>query len=187
MIRLQITKLFFDKQAVRDKVDAGTRRVLSKFGAFVRQTARRSIRPRKRTSRPGQPPSSHTGLLKKFIFFGYDPAPGSVVIGPVRLTQKGRGDPRKTAPHLLEYGGTTTLQRNGKRQRATFRGRPFMGPAFEKEQPKLPAMWRDPVERHGIDAINATEVDNFAELPHGGAIEGRTGLAFVVELLAAPV
>ena len=145
MIHLEITKLFFDKQAVRDRIDAGTRRVLSKFGAFVRRTARSSIRKRKKTSQPGQPPSSHTGLLKKFIFFGYDPAPapGSVVIGPVRLSRKGCGK----APSLLEYGGTTTLMRNGKRQRATFRPRPFMGPAFEKEQPKLPAMWRDSIPR----------------------------------------
>jgi len=142
MIRFEITKLFFDKKAVRDKVDAGTRRVLSKFGAFVRRTARSSIRKRKKTSQPGSPPSSHTGLLKKFIFFGYDPRKDSVVIGPVRLTQKGRGE----APSLLEYGGTTKVEYRGKRKRARVRPRPFMGPAFEKEQPKLPAMWRDSIK-----------------------------------------
>jgi len=141
MIGFKITKLFFDKKAVRDKVDAGTRRVLSKFGAFVRRTARGSIRKRKKPSPPGQPPSSHVGLLKKFIFFGYEPAKRSVVIGPVRLSQKGRGE----APHLLEYGGTGTIQRKGKRRRAKIRARPFMAPAAEKEHPKLPAMWRDSV------------------------------------------
>jgi len=142
MIRFEITKLFFDKKAVRDKVDAGTRRVLSKFGAFVRRTARSSIRKRKKTSQPGSPPSSHIGLLKKFIFFGYDPRKDSVVIGPVRLTQKGRGE----APSLLEYGGTTKVEHRGKRKRAKVRPRPFMGPAFEKEQPKLPVMWRDSIK-----------------------------------------
>ena len=141
MIRFEITKLFFDKKAVRDKVDAGTRRVLSKFGAFVRRTARSSIRKRKKPSSPGSPPSSHIGLLKKFIFFGYEPAKRSVVIGPVRLSQKGRGE----APHLLEYGGATKVERRGKSKRAKVRPRPFMGPAFEKEQPQLPAMWRDSV------------------------------------------
>jgi len=141
MIGFKITKLFFDKKAVRDKVDAGTRRVLSKFGAFVRRTARGSIRKRKKPSPPGTPPSSHVGLLKKFIFFGYEPAKRSVVIGPVRLSQKGRGE----APHLLEYGGTGTAQRKGKRRRAKIRARPFMAPAAEKEHPKLPAMWRDSV------------------------------------------
>ena len=142
MIRFEITKLFFDKKAVRDKVDAGTRRVLSKFGAFVRRTARSSIRKRKKTSSPGSPPSSHIGLLKKLIFFGYDPRKDSVVIGPVRLTQKGRGE----APSLLEYGGSTKVEHRGKRKRAKVRPRPFMGPAFEKEQPKLPAMWRDSIK-----------------------------------------
>ncbi|HOD83934.1 MAG TPA: hypothetical protein PKG77_21130 [Phycisphaerae bacterium] len=141
MIGFKITKLFFDKKAVRDKVDAGTRRVLSKFGAFVRRTARGSIRKRKKPSPPGTPPNSHVGLLKKFIFFGYEPAKRSVVIGPVRLSQKGRGE----APHLLEYGGTGTVERKGKRRRAKIRARPFMAPAAEKEQPKLPAMWRDSV------------------------------------------
>ena len=141
MIRFEITKLFFDKKAVRDKVDVGTRRVLSKFGAFVRRTARSSIRKRKKPSSPGSPPSSHTGLLKRFIWFGYEPARRSVVIGPARLTQKGRGE----APSLLEYGGTTRLEHRGKRKRAKVRPRPFMGPAFEKEEPKLPAMWKGSV------------------------------------------
>jgi hypothetical protein len=147
MLKLDVTKLFFDKRAVIDAVDAGTRRVLSKFGAFVRRGARSSIRKRKSVSAPGSPPSSHVGLLKKFIFFAFDPRNRSVVIGPARLTQKGRGE-GPGAPALLEYGGTTTLRRgpNGKRVRARYVARPFMGPAFAKEEPKLPAMWRDSVK-----------------------------------------
>ena len=143
MIHFEFKQLFFDRQAVISKVDAASRKVLSKFGAFVRRSAKSSIRKRKKPSPPGSPPSSHTGLLKKFIFFGFDPSAGrgSVVIGPTRLTQRGRGE----APPLLEYGGTTTLTRRGKRKRTTYKARPFMGPAFEKEQPKLPAMWRDSV------------------------------------------
>ena len=142
MIGFEITRLFFDKKAVTRRVDRTTRRVLSRFGAFVRRTARSSIRKRKRTSEPGKPPSSHTGLLKKFIFFGYDPRRDSVVIGPVRLSQKGRGE----APSLLEYGGNTRVEHRGQRKRARVRARPFMGPAFEQEQPKLPAMWRDSIK-----------------------------------------
>ncbi len=139
MIRFEMTQLFFDTRKVRRAVDASARRVLSKFGAFVRRTARSSIRRRKKPSSPGSPPSSHAGLLKRFIWFGYEPARRSVVIGPARLTRKGRGE----APSLLEYGGTTRLEHRGKRKRAMVRARPFMQPAFEKEQPKLPAMWRD--------------------------------------------
>jgi hypothetical protein len=141
MIGFEIKHLFFDRQAVISRVDPATRKVLSKFGAFVRRTAKGSIRNRKTAAPPGSPPSSHTGLLKKFIFFGYDPDQRSVVIGPTRLDRRGRGE----APSLLEHGGQTTLTRRGKRERATYRARPYMGPAFEKEQPKLPAMWRDSV------------------------------------------
>lgn len=138
MIGFDIKRMFFDRQAVVSKVDAATRRVLSKFGAFVRRSAKSSIRKRKKPAPPGQPPSSHTGLLKKFIFFGYDADRRSVVIGPTRLNQKGRGE----APPLLEYGGKATLVRRGKKKRVTYQARPYMGPAFEKEKPQLPAMWR---------------------------------------------
>ena len=141
MIGFEIKQLFFDRPAVTSRVDPATRKVLSKFGAFVRRTARSSIRKRKKPSPPGSPPSSHIGLLKKFIFFGYEPAKRSVVIGPVRLSQKGRGE----APHLLEYGGSTKVEHRGKRKRAKVRPRPFMGPAFENEEPKLPAMWKGSV------------------------------------------
>jgi len=141
MIGFDIKRMFFDRQAVISKVDAATRRVLSRFGAFVRRSAKSSIRKRKKAAPPGQPPSSHTGLLKKFIFFGYDADRRSVVIGPTRLNQKGRGE----APPLLEYGGKTTLKRGGKKRRVTYQARPYMGPAFEKEKPQLPAMWRGSV------------------------------------------
>jgi hypothetical protein len=142
MIRFEIKQLFFDSPKVVRAVDRTTRRVLSKFGAFVRRTARSSIRKRKRISEPGSPPSSHSGLLKKFLFFGYEPRKDSVVIGPVRLTQKGRGE----APSLLEYGGSTKVEHRGKRKRAKVRPRPFMGPAFEKEEPKLPTMWKGSIK-----------------------------------------
>lgn len=133
--------MFFDRHAVISKMDTATRKVLSKFGAFVRRSAKSSIRKRKKPAPPGSPPSSHTGLLKKFIFFGYDPDARSVVIGPTRLNQKGRGE----APPILEYGGKATLVRRGKKKRTTYKARPYMQPAFEKEQPQLPALWRGSV------------------------------------------
>jgi hypothetical protein len=141
MIHFELKKLFFDRQAVISKVDAASRKVLSKFGAFVRRSAKSSIRKRKKPAPPGSPPSSHTGLLKKLIFFGYDPERQSVVIGPTRLNQEGRGE----APPLLEYGGKATLVRRGKKKRTTYKARPYMGPALEKEKPQLPAMWRGSV------------------------------------------
>ena len=151
---------FFDRKAVLKRVDRARRHVLSKFGGYVRKTARRSItkapyitrkpRGQKRVdfrtkiSRPGRPPYSRTGLLKKLIFFGYDPRRDSVVIGPEPLNQK-TGD----APEALEYGGTSTVvegpKDNRRKRRVQIKARPYMGPAFLKAQAKLPPLWRDSV------------------------------------------
>lgn len=135
---------FFDRKKVVDAVGRATRRVLSKFGAFVRVRARSSIRKRKGVSTPGGPPSSHTGLIRKFLFFAYEPDRKSVVIGPARLNSVVDPD----ALPALEYGGESTAEdrRGGKRKRISVRARPFMGPAFEAEKPGLPAMWRDSVK-----------------------------------------
>jgi hypothetical protein len=141
MIGMKFKKMFFTSKAVLSATDRATRRVLSKFGAYVRRAAKSSIRKRKAISAPGKPPSSHTGLLKRFILFGYDPAKRSVVIGPLRLTRRGRGD----APRALEEGGTTPVVRRGRKKRVKIKARPYMGPAMEKEKPKLPQMWRDSV------------------------------------------
>ncbi len=130
---------FFDRGKVQRSVDAATRRVLSKFGAFVRQRAKSSIRSRKGISLPGSPPSSHVGLLKKFILFAYDPGRKSVVIGPTLI----RAD--SVAPRLLEHGGETTLETKRGAQRARYRPRPFMGPAFVAEQSQLPGLWKNSV------------------------------------------
>ncbi len=139
---IKVTHLFFDSPKVIRSVDKSTRRVLSRFGAFVRRTAKQSIRKRKKPSPPGRPPSSHTGLLKRFIFLGYDRQKDSVVIGPTQLTDNNRGN----APSLLEYGGRTTLKANNNRKRIKIRSRPFMGPAFEKEQSNLPSLWKNSVK-----------------------------------------
>lgn len=133
---------FFDRAAVVGAVDAATRRVLSRFGAFVRTRARTSIRKRKSTSPPGGPPYSHVGTLRKLIFFAYDFARASVVIGPTL------SDSPSGAPEILEFGGTAEISdRDHKGRTKTVRigPRPYMGPAFQQELPGLPAMWKDSV------------------------------------------
>ena len=145
MIRMVTKQMFFDRKAVTGAVDKAARKVLSRFGAFVRRGAKSSIRKRKRVSSPGEPPSSHAGLLKRLIYFGYDRQRRSVVIGPQRLNQK-IGD----APAALEYGGVSTvvegLRARRKERRVRIKARPYMGPAFQKERPKLPAMWAGSVK-----------------------------------------
>jgi hypothetical protein len=135
---------FFDTAKVIKAVDKATRIVLSKFGAFVRTRSRSSIRKRKAVSTPGSPPSSHVGLLRRFIFFSFDPETKSVVIGPAKLNSV----VDSAALPALEYGGTSTAEdrRGGKRRKISIRARPFMTPALEAEKPGLPAMWRDSVK-----------------------------------------
>ncbi|MCC5786883.1 MAG: hypothetical protein JJU33_09300 [Phycisphaerales bacterium] len=149
MIDLQIKAMFFDRPRVQRAVSHANRRALSRAGAFVRTRARTSMRKRRGTSRPGQPPHAHEGSLRRMILFGYEPTRESVVVGPV-------GFRSSTAPNVLEFGGRTTVVR---RRRSARRGqrviktrvriapRPYMAPALEKERPKLPALWRDSVTR----------------------------------------
>jgi hypothetical protein len=134
---------FFDRAKVIRAVDAGTRRVLSRFGAFVRTRARTSMRRRRRPSEPGQPPSVHTGLIKRFIFFVYELARKSVVIGPVKLNSV--VDPGALA--ALEYGGQSTVEdrRGGPRRRITVRPRPYMRPALKAELSGLSALWKNSI------------------------------------------
>ncbi len=139
MITMQMKALFFDRPAVQRAVNKAKRAALSKAGAFIRTTARHSLRRRKGAAPPGQPPHSHVGLLKRFLFFAYEPASESVVIGPAKLNKP------TEAPRVLEHGGKTLVERRrrGKvvRRRVTIEARPFMGPALEKERPKLPKRW----------------------------------------------
>ncbi len=131
---------FFDRAAVMNSTTAAERKVLSRFGAFVRQRARSSMKRRKDPAPPGQPPSSHVGLLRQHLYFAWDAARRSVVIGPVVLNQK-RGD----APPLLEYGGPAVRVRYGQQRRVMYAPRPYMRPAFAAEQASLPALWRNSI------------------------------------------
>ena len=155
----EFKKLFFDEKKVLDATDRARQRVLSRFGAYVRTAARSSIRVRKRISSPGQPPSSHIargtysghGASRmseqgiRAIYFGYDKTRRSVVVGPVLLSALG-----KYILPALEYGGPSQVIGGGQRKRKvvrriTIRARPFMQPAFEKEQKKLPALWANSI------------------------------------------
>ncbi len=142
---------FFDREKVMAAMDKATIGALSKFGAFVRQRAKSSIRKRKKSSKPGQAPSSHVGLLKNLIFFSYDATAKSVVIGPT-LINKPTG-----APATLEYGGEAEIEghqfrtRAGKRvyektsKRVSIAPRPYMGPAFETEKTKAAELWKNSI------------------------------------------
>jgi hypothetical protein len=136
----QVRGLFFDRMAVLAATTSAERRVLSRFGAFVRQRARTSMKRRSQPAAPGQPPSAHTGLLRQHLYFAWDPFARSVVIGPVLLNQK-----QGAIPPLLEYGGPAVRVRWGKPRRVVYAPRPYMRPAFAAEQARLPTLWRGSV------------------------------------------
>lgn len=161
-IELAKTK-FFDRDifAATDKAKAKS---LAKFGAYVRNDAKKSmksVRGRVRTVRSGPrkgqkerhykpaaagtPPHSIEGFLKRFLFFVYEKEQSNVIIGPVILPNKSRKG--KPVPGLHEHGGTQ-LVRFGKSKRtvtAKYPKRPYMRPAGERNLRKLGDLFRDSI------------------------------------------
>lgn len=144
MITMRIKDSFFDRHVVMAAMGNARRKVLSKAGAFIRTTAKTSIRKRKKSAPPGSPPHSHEGSLRRLILFGYDRSSDSVLVGPV-------GFKKGTAPSVLEHGGdTVVLSRRGGRLRSRtvkIAPRPYMAPALDKERPHLPLLWRNSIKK----------------------------------------
>ena len=164
-------KTFFDRPAVMRRFDAGKLRYLRRAGGKVRLTARRLIRDRQGVSEAGDPPSSHTRVLKEGIFFGLDADGESTAIGPVRRTDKQLDD---NVPNLLEFGGDAVRQffidegvegrrdrkgrflkgrkrrivhsRQAPRRRVHYRPRPYMFTAMARIAPELPQLYADSVD-----------------------------------------
>lgn len=151
-------KNFFDKETVTKRLKDGTKKALSKIGSYVRTDARSSIKSvGKRAkakqsiafkagktdsasvvSKPGSPPLSHNGLLKK-IFFAYDEKANSVVVGPIKLNAKSSG----IAPGLLERGGSVDKKLKKRTVVAVYKPRPYMGPALDRTRDKIPEAFKD--------------------------------------------
>lgn len=156
----QTKKAFFDSKEVVSKMDRTTRKVLSRFGAFVRQRAmtnmlrhnpprgfgvKSKVSNRDGSAPEGMPPYPHTGLLVKFIEFWYDSVAQSVIIGPVRLSGRVAGG---NALAALEYGGRTTVLDRKKYVQGTVKPHPYMQPAFEAEQEKsLSRLWENAMSK----------------------------------------
>jgi len=107
---------FFDRPAVIRAVGKAKAAVLSKFGAYVRRSARTLIRPAGKkgaVSRPGEPPRAHVGHLRNRISFAWDLRSQSEVIGPEKFNQnfvEGYGKPVKgVVPQILEQGGQISI------------------------------------------------------------------------------
>lgn len=158
-------KSFFDRQKVATAVERVRLKNLSKCGAFVRTAARSSLRRRKRTSPPGQPPSVHSQdkfATLKNILFGYDPSTKGVIVGPVaingnkqdvpRLMERGgfakrkaKYVPSRTAKGRVKKRGVQVVRLKNERT-ANYEARPFMGPALRKETKKFAKVWKNTVK-----------------------------------------
>lgn len=174
----QVKRLFFDRPYVVRSLDAARLRFLARAGAFVRRSARSSIRKRKSISDPGKPPSSHVGSLRDKILFWMNNGSlrKTVKIGPAAMNIQyvdSKGKPRVgLVPEVLEFGGEI-----GRREVETSKGkwletrgdrlpgwarflprrlvyvyvmpRPYMRPALRVNQSKFPGMWRDQFGKRG--------------------------------------
>jgi hypothetical protein len=95
-------QMFFDRVIVETKAEAAILKVQSRFGAYVWTRARRSMKRRKKGagSAPGSPPYARLGLMRDRLFFGYDAATKTVVVGP-----EGLGNRPGEVPAVHEFGG----------------------------------------------------------------------------------
>jgi hypothetical protein len=83
---------------LKKKADEGTFESIGKAAGAIRKTASRSIRRSKKASRPGSPPNTQTGMLRRAIRFDLGPEKKDVAIGPVN-------EYARTIWDLLEFGG----------------------------------------------------------------------------------
>lgn len=128
MITVDNVKIqFLDKRTLTE-TRRSVMRGFARVAAYTRAVARNSIKRGKKgqgVSKPGRPPFSRTGLLKKHIYFWQDWKNQSVQIGPARLA----GTASQDIPGALEEGGFVDGARIG--------ARPYMQPALDKAKSRL--------------------------------------------------
>ncbi len=126
----QLRESYFAPGIVLDRMDRAHAQVSRKFGAFVRQRAKTSMRYTLKSAAPGTPAAAHksqmrtktnrkTGVSKpqlvsperEGIFFYYDPQTRTVIIGPTLWVHSRKtGNPTSgTIPETLEFGGSITI------------------------------------------------------------------------------
>jgi len=95
---------------------------LHSVGYLISTIAKGSIKRSRKKSRPGEPPNTRRGLLRRAIRYQVADDRQSVVIGPT-YSMVGR------AGEAHEHGGRYKGQ--------TYPERPLMGPALDEARPKI--------------------------------------------------
>ena len=137
---------FFDREGVRKALKTSSSKWLRKWGAITRRIMKNSIKSKHGVSSPGTPPNSHTGILKKFILFAYEPTSNTVIVGAA-LTRKSKNEnTEKPVPQLLNEGGwarITRFRKSGHKYQQTIniRPRPYVLPALAKARESYPKVF----------------------------------------------
>lgn len=156
---------FLDRPAVMKAMNKKSLSAQRRMGAFVRRSAKSSLRYRKKASAPGSPPSVHRGAMsltktnrkgvtktvgaspfRELLFFAYDSARKSTVVGQVVFRKSNR------VIRVQEHGGDIDVTRlvfpsssqRAKRERVTIKlpPRPTMKPALAANMKKFPELFR---------------------------------------------
>lgn len=116
-------QIFFDKmrRSVKKYKDFSLQQTL----ALIRKEARESIRIRKGSSLPGNPPHAHTAAGLRAISF--HATENSGYVGPVKFHRRNRLN--KPVPHVHELGGVALESRRGRK-------------TLLKRYPERSFMWR---------------------------------------------
>ena len=133
---------FFDRKHIEKQMTKAEVQYYRESGATTRRIGQRSMRRVKNSrliSNPGNPPYAKQGGLRDGIRFGWDMRRRSVAIGPV-VWRGGYSKSGSTIPSILEHGGVLFNHRSGRD--ATYRPRPYMGPARDKVIPRLPGIYQ---------------------------------------------
>lgn len=141
--------VFWDHRELIEQAQKAKARVMKRAGGLVRGIMRRSIKNRKDPSPVGTPPSAHTkgGGIKNLIFWDYDPATESVIIGPALKSDAMSN--LAPVPGTLERGGRSRIKLSKALKRklgketivATIRPRPFAAPALKAFETSYPELW----------------------------------------------
>jgi hypothetical protein len=116
-----------ETKRVKRAASKGVFKSLGHAAATIRRSALGFISKSKDASRPGQPPHSRRGALKRAVLFKVDKQRETAVIGP-------RASIVGLSMTAHEYGGQYRGQ--------TYPRRPLMGPALEKNAKRLPRSFR---------------------------------------------
>jgi hypothetical protein len=148
-----IAKATFSSRKVVDAVQKAELRVVQRQSYAVFQEAKTILKSggnKNVTSKPGEPPRGHVGLLKKEMRYAVDTSTRVGTIGPQKVDKPGQ------APGTLEHGGDAEIPvmkwnrgkpvRTGRTRKVRIAARPFMRPSLKKSEPKLSAIWRGAVK-----------------------------------------